>query len=63
MGEASLFVTMTLNDEDEGLNKFITLMNGDNKVLPRNDPIMTELYLNKYFEKIKSAITGENNKK
>ena len=63
MGEASLFVTITVNDGDEGLNKFITLMNGDNKVLPWNDPIMTELYLNKYFEKIKSAITGENNKK
>ena len=53
MGEASLFVTITVNDGDEGLNKFITLMNGDSKVLPRNDPIMTELYLNKYFEKIK----------
>lgn len=50
MGEASLFITLTVNDRDQGLNKFLILMNDGKKVLPRNDPIMTELYLNKYFD-------------
>ena len=53
MGEASLFITLTVNYKDEGLNKFLSLMNDGRNVLPRNDPIMTELYQNKYFEKIR----------
>ena len=53
MGEASLFITLTVYDKDEGLNNFLSLMNDGRKVLPRNDPIMTELYLNKYFDKIR----------
>ena len=53
MGEASFFIALTVNDKDEGLNKFLSLMNDRRKVLPLNDPIMTELYLNKYFDKIR----------
>ena len=41
-----------MNDADDSLNKFIQLMNNGKKVLPRNDPFMTEWYLYNYYEKI-----------